>query len=136
MHYPFHPRAGEQITTLYSKKYRGEKHFVIEQPDGTYALLPAWMTQQEAGCFQLTSPPTLSLPAIRELKLILNEYHQASNLGKSGEAKDEINASKESISKSQCTKQGPTRKSTKQSHRTAQATTHRKLAAKQKGGKK
>ena len=43
IHYRFHPRAGERVGVVRRLQFRGSTHFVIDQPDGTRGLLPAWM---------------------------------------------------------------------------------------------
>jgi hypothetical protein len=40
-----HPRSGETVAVLGSKRHAGAEHFVVRQPDRTLALLPAWMTE-------------------------------------------------------------------------------------------
>ena len=41
IHYPLHPRAGERVVVVRRLQHAGSGHFVIEQPDGTRASLPA-----------------------------------------------------------------------------------------------
>jgi len=52
--YPEHPCVGERGAVVRRLQHAGSFHFVIEQPDGTRALLPAWMTEPWAA--QLTKP--------------------------------------------------------------------------------
>jgi hypothetical protein len=40
--YPEHPRVGERVAVVRQLQHAGSFHFVIEQPDGTRALLPAY----------------------------------------------------------------------------------------------
>lgn len=46
--YPFHPRCGERITVIGMNNYRGESYLTIRQSDGTLALLPPWMADEDA----------------------------------------------------------------------------------------
>src|SRR5205823_5228883 len=55
--YPQHPRAGERVVVVRRLYHGGSVHFVIEQPDGTRALLPAWMTDPWAGQFTIIETP-------------------------------------------------------------------------------
>ena len=43
-------------------------HFVIEQPDGTRALLPAWMTEPWAAQLAIVEMPRLTLEALFTLR--------------------------------------------------------------------
>ena len=42
---------------------------VIQQPDGTLAQVPEWMTAPEAGSADIRDEPRLSLTLLRELRL-------------------------------------------------------------------
>jgi hypothetical protein len=46
----------------------GSIHFVIEQPDGTRALLPAWMTEPWAAQLAIIERPRLTLEALHALR--------------------------------------------------------------------
>jgi hypothetical protein len=46
-------------------QHGGSGHFVIDQPDGTRGLLPAWMTEPRAGQLATTEVPLLALEALR-----------------------------------------------------------------------
>src|SRR5215470_6523856 len=41
--YRFHPRFGETVLIKRCLERGGIKYFVVHQPDGTFACLPAWM---------------------------------------------------------------------------------------------
>jgi hypothetical protein len=49
-------------------QHGGSVHFVIEQPDGTRALLPAWMTEPLAAQFTIIEMPRLTLEALYALR--------------------------------------------------------------------
>ena len=40
--YPFHPRTQQMVQVQHSKRFAGEDHLVVVQPDGT--LAPGWDT--------------------------------------------------------------------------------------------
>jgi hypothetical protein len=46
----------------------GSVHFVIEQPDGTRSLLPAWMTEPWAAQLTMNEIPRLTLEALHALR--------------------------------------------------------------------
>ena len=48
VYYPYHPQFKNTLHVLYEKRFKGEDHIVVEQPDGSYAFLPKWMTLPEA----------------------------------------------------------------------------------------
>src|SRR5215471_3858271 len=66
--YPEHPRAGERVAVVRQLHYGGSVHFVIEQPDGMRALLPAWMTEPWASQVTITDTPRLTLEALYALR--------------------------------------------------------------------
>jgi hypothetical protein len=45
-------------------QHGGSSHFVIEQPDGTRTLLPAWMTEPLAAQIAVVKMPRLTLEAL------------------------------------------------------------------------
>jgi len=53
-------------------RHGGSVHFVIEQPDGTRALLPAWMTEPWAAQFTIIEMPRLTLEALYALRSAIN----------------------------------------------------------------
>jgi hypothetical protein len=68
IHYPFHPRAGQMVQVVHRKRFAGEAHLVVVQPDGTLALIPAWMAEETAGAATLTKIPRLSVGRLIELR--------------------------------------------------------------------
>src|SRR5436190_8996921 len=70
--YPQHPRAGERVVVVRRLYHGGSVHFVIEQPDGTRALLPAWMTDPWAGQFTIIETPRLTVEALHALRSAIN----------------------------------------------------------------
>lgn len=50
----------------------GNVHFVIEQPDGTRALLPAWMTEPWAAQLTIIERPRLTLEALHALHSVID----------------------------------------------------------------
>src|SRR4030088_3586106 len=70
--YPQHPRAGERVVVVRRLQYGGSVHFVIEQPDGMRALLPAWMTEPWAAQLTIIEMPRLTLEALHALRVAIN----------------------------------------------------------------
>jgi hypothetical protein len=52
-------------------QYGGSSHFVIEQSDGTQALLPAWMTAPWAAQLAIIERPRLLLEALHVLRITI-----------------------------------------------------------------
>ena len=50
----------------------GSVHFVIEQPDGTRSLLPAWMTEPWAAQLTIFEKPRLTLEVLHALHSAIN----------------------------------------------------------------
>ena len=61
LYYRFHPRAGQLITVVHAKRFAGKDHLVVVQPDGTLALIPAWMSGEAARSATVTSRPCYPL---------------------------------------------------------------------------
>ena len=57
IHYAFHPRAGEEVEIVRRELRQGSLTFRVVQPDGTTALLPAWMCSPEAALMRVTDRP-------------------------------------------------------------------------------
>jgi hypothetical protein len=72
IHYPFHPRCGQQVSVMFRRRFAGEDHLVVVQPDGTLALIPSWMAEEAAGSVALTACPRLSLDRLLELRTHLD----------------------------------------------------------------
>src|SRR5438067_5643958 len=70
--YPQHPRAGERVVVVRRLQHGGSVHFVIEQPDGMRALLPAWMTEPWAAQLTMIEMPRLTLEALYALRVAIN----------------------------------------------------------------
>src|SRR5207237_3605243 len=70
--YPQHPRAGERVVVVRRLQHGGSVHFVIEQPDGMRALLPAWMTEPWAAQLTIIEMPRLTLEALHALRVAIN----------------------------------------------------------------
>src|SRR6059058_940763 len=70
--YPQHPRAGERVVVVRQLHHGDSVHFVIEQPDGTRALLPVWMTEPWAAHLAIIEMPRLTLEALHALRSAIN----------------------------------------------------------------
>jgi hypothetical protein len=44
------------VQVEHRKRFAGEDHLVVVQPDGTLALIPAWMSEETARPRQLPAP--------------------------------------------------------------------------------
>jgi hypothetical protein len=52
---------------MFRRRFAGVDHLVVVQPDGTLALIPAWMADEAAGSAILTLSPRLSVGRLLEL---------------------------------------------------------------------
>jgi hypothetical protein len=50
------------------RRFAGEEHLVVVQPDGTLALVPSWMAESAAGSATLTACPRLSIGRLVEVR--------------------------------------------------------------------
>src|SRR3954471_8617677 len=78
--YPFHPRSGEMVAVVGSKRHAGTDHLVIRQPDRTLMLLPVWMTAPAAASHQLVSPPRLSIESLAEVRALVDALLSSSSV--------------------------------------------------------
>ena len=72
IHYPFHPRCGQMVPVTLRRRFAGEDHLVVVQPDSTLALVPSWMAEAGAGSATLTTCPRLSVGRLIELRARLD----------------------------------------------------------------
>ena len=70
--YPHHPRCGQAVAVLGSKRHAGSSHFVVRQPDGTLSLLPSWMTESAASANRMHSPPRLPVERLVDLRCLVD----------------------------------------------------------------
>ena len=54
------------VQVEHRKRFAGEDHLVVVQPDGTLALIPAWMSEETARSTAITSSPCLSVDRLVE----------------------------------------------------------------------
>jgi hypothetical protein len=66
--YPFHPRCGESVRIVERLYCWNLEIFVVRQPDGTSARLPAWMFEEAAACFALGVAHDFPLEVLRGLR--------------------------------------------------------------------
>src|SRR5262245_15634961 len=66
--YRFHPRFGETVGVSRRLTQGGAAFLVVHQLDGTFACLPAWMTEEAASRFEIGVEPRFPLDALRSLR--------------------------------------------------------------------
>src|SRR5215470_5511714 len=66
--YRFHPRFGETVGVRRRLKRGGAAFVVVHQLDGTFACLPAWMTDEAASRFEIGDEPRFPLNVLRSLR--------------------------------------------------------------------
>src|ERR1700716_4687145 len=66
--YRFHPRFGETEGVRRRLKRGGTAFLVVHQLDGTFACLPAWMTEEAASRFEIGVEPRFPLDVLRSLR--------------------------------------------------------------------
>jgi hypothetical protein len=66
--YRYHPRFGEVVQIRRRLACGGVEFVVILQPDGTFACLPAWMTDPAASRFEIGDEPHFPLQILRSMR--------------------------------------------------------------------
>src|SRR5438094_8055624 len=66
--YRFHPRFGETVGVRRRLERGGAAFLVVHQFDGTFACLPAWMTDEAASRFEIGDEPRFPLDVLRSLR--------------------------------------------------------------------
>src|SRR6202045_4477492 len=69
--YRFHPRFGETVGVRRRLERGGAAFLVVYQLDGTFACLPAWMTDEAASRLEVGVEPHFPLDVLRFLR---NEF--------------------------------------------------------------
>ena len=66
--YRFHPRFGEVVQIRRRLGSGGFEFVVVLQPDGSFASLPAWMTEPAASRFEIGDGPHFPLHILRSMR--------------------------------------------------------------------
>src|SRR6516164_132597 len=66
--YRFHPRFGEVVQIRRRLECGGVEFVVVLQPDGSFASLPAWMTEPAASRFEIGDQPHFPLHILRSMR--------------------------------------------------------------------
>src|SRR3954464_1975467 len=66
--YPFHPRSGEMVAVVGSKRHVGADHLVIRQPDRPPTPLPGWMPAPAPPPHPLVPSPRLSIESLAQVR--------------------------------------------------------------------
>src|SRR6266446_1453986 len=66
--YRFHPRFGETVGVRRRLERGGAAFLVVHQLGGTFACLPAWMTEEAASRFEIGVEPRFPLDVLRSLR--------------------------------------------------------------------
>jgi len=66
--YRFHPRFGETVGVRRRLERGGAAFLVVHQLDGTFACLPAWMTEEAASRFEISVEPHFPLDVLCSLR--------------------------------------------------------------------
>ena len=67
--YRFHPRFGEVVQIRRRLESGGVEFVVVLQPDGSFACLPAWMTEPAASRFTISDQPHFPLHILRSMRM-------------------------------------------------------------------
>src|SRR5262249_50985811 len=73
----FHPRFGEVVQIRRRLERWGIEFVVVLQPDGSFATLPAWMTEPEASRFEIGDEPHFPLHILRSMRAEVDGLWQA-----------------------------------------------------------
>ena len=68
IHYPYHPRAAQEVEVLSRSRLDVDDFLIIRQPDGTRAHVPQWMTCPAAEDVAMPAAARLSLTALRAMR--------------------------------------------------------------------
>src|SRR6266853_3522399 len=66
--YRFHPRFGEVVQIRRRLESGGGEFVVVLQPDGSFASLPAWMTEPASSRFEIVDQPHFPLHILRSMR--------------------------------------------------------------------
>src|SRR2546426_12814371 len=66
--YRFHPRFGGVVQIRRRLECGGVEFVVVLQPDGSFASLPAWMTEPAASRFEIGDEPHFPLHILRSMR--------------------------------------------------------------------
>src|ERR1700687_6072874 len=66
--YRFHPRFGEVVQIRRRLESGGSEFVVVLQPDGSFATLPAWMTETGTSRFEISDEPHFPLHILRSMR--------------------------------------------------------------------
>src|SRR5260370_31394697 len=66
--YRFHPRFGEMVGVRRRLERGGAAFLVVHQLDGTFACLPAWMTDEATSRFEISVEPHFPLDVLCSLR--------------------------------------------------------------------
>src|SRR6266481_3491916 len=66
--YRFHPRFGEVVQIRRRLESGGVEFVVVLQPDGSFASLPAWMTEPAGSRFEISDKPHFPLHILRSMR--------------------------------------------------------------------
>src|ERR1700674_682413 len=66
--YRFHPRFGETVGVRRRLERGGAAFLVVHQLDGTFACLPAWMTDEATSRFEISVEPHFPLDVLCSLR--------------------------------------------------------------------
>src|SRR5439155_11028526 len=66
--YRCHPRFGEVVQIRRRLESGGFEFVVVLQPDGSFASLPAWMTEPGASRFEISDEPHFPLHILRSVR--------------------------------------------------------------------
>jgi hypothetical protein len=66
--YRYHPRFGEVVQIRRRLECGGVEFVVVLQPDGSFASLPAWMTEPAASRFEICYKPHFPLHILRSMR--------------------------------------------------------------------
>jgi hypothetical protein len=71
MHYPFHPLAGQTVTTYWTQSLQGVAHYRVLTSDSVDTLVPTWMCHPETFDPVIVSDPVIDLAALKQLQVLL-----------------------------------------------------------------
>lgn len=71
IYYPFHPHASKTLPVVSSPRH-AEGAYTVTDPAGFTLKVPVWMTEPTAATYRLSSTPSLSIEALKEVGELLS----------------------------------------------------------------
>lgn len=80
IHYPHHPRCGDEVTVVRRCRSFGLHQIQVVLPSGDQLVIPEWMLDEHSCCgMEIVEHPTLSISSLFTLRDLLHAQHRPSS---------------------------------------------------------